>query len=126
MVGEFCGACVISLNTYTKALMGGQTSKGSFGMKAMSAPSAGRERVVKYRLQGNRWPETRREGKRESGALDCICSLECQIAINDVLSLYPKTVVLMVSFGSYLPNEKIPPFGRESFAYIFFSSFKPM
>lgn len=41
--GEFCWACVISLNTYTEALMGGQTSKGSFGMKERSAP-AGRER----------------------------------------------------------------------------------
>jgi hypothetical protein len=42
---------VIRLNTYTKALMGGQTSKGSFGMKERSAP-AERERVVKYRLLG--------------------------------------------------------------------------
>lgn len=52
MVRGFCWACVISLNTYTKALMGGQTSKGSFGMKERSAPARPGESVVKYRLRG--------------------------------------------------------------------------
>lgn len=65
--GEFCWACVISLNTYTRALMGGQTSKGSFGMKERSAPT-GRERKsckvpAAWKIGGG---GTRKEGKREN------------------------------------------------------------
>lgn len=54
---------MISLNTYTKALMGGQTSKGSFGMKERSAPARPGESVVKYRLHGG----AGEAGDQESG-----------------------------------------------------------
>lgn len=51
------------LNTSAKALKGGQTSKGTLGMKERSAPS-GRETVVKYRLQGEIVMRTSAEGQR--------------------------------------------------------------
>lgn len=53
--------------------MGGQTSKGSFGMKERSAPT-GRERKsckvpAAWKIGGG---GTRKEGKREqSGVVDC-------------------------------------------------------
>lgn len=72
MVREFCWACVISLNTYTKALMGGQTSKGSFGMKERSA----RARRDRCKVQaawkvGGAGPGGRGREERE-GAVYCL------------------------------------------------------
>lgn len=62
MVQELCWGCASSLNTSAKALKGGQTSKGTLGMKERSAPS-GRETVVKYRPQGESVMETSTEGR---------------------------------------------------------------
>lgn len=42
--------------------MGGQTSKGSFGMKERSAPARPGESVVKYRLHGG----AGKQGKRRT------------------------------------------------------------
>lgn len=77
--GGFCWACVISLNTYTEALMGGQTSKGSFGMKERSAPTGKERKSCKVPAAwkiGGRDQEGGEESpggeeREQSGVVDC-------------------------------------------------------
>lgn len=83
--------------------MGGQTSKGSFGMKerGLLQPRQG-ERVVKYRLHGKKVvgdQEGRGRGKREEGSASLLFLRGTRHVLSSALFSYPERVVLIPSFG---------------------------
>lgn len=107
--------------------MGGQTSKGSFGMKERSAPALQGERVVKNRLHGKiGGGGPGREGKREEWSVSLLFLKSTRYVLNNMLFFCPEVVVLISSFGEYLPNEIVSFFWERdkdciySFLLLFF------